>query len=230
MVPKGGGPALSKEEIKNKVYECLEPTKRLFDMVGIPCHQNSELEADDLMASGAYSFTRDRDTRVYIPGRKAWIVTPDKDALQRVDKAVRVFRPEINKQPSIEWDVVKVIEEKGMRPRQFCDFQALTGDRVDDIPQIWPEGRARKAILTYGSLQKFLSESEEGQSLWYQRQAEITRNVQLVRLRYKSWAPTLTELSFFRTQVDRRRVVEEYGKLPESFIGLEMFCKKKGLF
>lgn len=227
--PRGEGGGKTALEIKDEVYKCLQPTIRLFDLLGIPCHQNSELEADDLMASGAYSFTRNGDSRIYIPGRKAWIVTPDKDAFQRVDKQVRVYRPEINKQPSIEWDVDRVVAEKGMKPRQFCDYQALVGDKVDDIPPILSPKKAERLILKYGSLSKLLA-SEEGQEIWLKHQNEIRRNVQLVRLSYKSWAPTLEELRFFRKKPDRKRVVDEYGKLPDSYLAFEMTCTKKGLF
>lgn len=228
-VMRGSGEGLSTSEIKEQVYKCLLPTMRLFDLLGLPCYQHRELEADDLMSSGAYAFTRDGDSRVYIPGRKAYIITPDKDAVQRVDKQVTVYRPSVGKTPGKEFTIPDVIEARGMRPKQFADYQALIGDDVDDIPALLSPKKAKDAILKNGSLRKFL-ETPEGKDFWYKNERAIRRNVQLVRLSYKAWAPSINELKLFNRNYDRKLVVDEYGKLPEAFLALEMLCKKKGLF
>jgi len=229
---QGGGQNVegrTKNEVKDQIYRCLQPTARLFDLLGLPCHQNAELEADDLTASGAYAFTRDLETREYRTGRKAYIVSPDKDSIQRIDKQVLVLRPGANKQPNRVITLEEVLKEKGMNPRQFADYQALVGDSIDDIPAILTPAKAKAAILGAGSLKKFLGTSE-GQKFWRRYETEIRRNVQLVRLHYRSWLPSDEELRFFSRPYNRKSVMDEYGKLPSSFLALELAGKKKSLF
>ncbi|MEA2082227.1 MAG: DNA polymerase I [Elusimicrobiota bacterium] len=99
-------------------------------------------EADDLTASMAGKFKDDYDI---------YIVSADKDLCQLVGDNVRI----LNEQKKIITDAAGVAEKYGVTPGQFCDWQALVGDKSDNIPGaagIGPKG-ATALISEYGNIE-----------------------------------------------------------------------------
>jgi 5'-3' exonuclease len=214
----------------DNTYATLQPTLSLFSLAQLPVYQNPNLEADDLVSAGAFAFTRD-DERSYKEGNLAYIVARDKDLLQRVDKHVKVWWPAMSNQPEILYDVDKVLEVKGMRPRQFADYQTLIGDSVDDIPAIVKSSTALELLRTHSSLKRYFA-TKEGAAFFRKHGNEILRNRRLVTMAHLAWKPTEQELLLRPTDVNDHIIREQYFSVPASLSALRAILapNKKGLF
>ncbi|MCD6312102.1 MAG: hypothetical protein J7M11_06560, partial [Elusimicrobia bacterium] len=98
-------------------------------------------EADDLTASMAEKFKDVYDI---------YIVSADKDLCQLAEERVKIF----NEQKKIIMGPGEIREKYGVGPEQFCDWQALVGDKSDNIPGaagIGPKG-AMALISEYGNI------------------------------------------------------------------------------
>jgi 5'-3' exonuclease len=217
---------VSAGEPTNSVYDWMAPTVRLFNLANLPVFQNAKYEADDLMAAGAFHWSS------LLPNNRSYLIAPDKDLLQTVTDRVRVFSPEIvgqNKKPKLyDYDLVK--SERGFSPKQFADFQILTGDKVDDIPSICSPRLAKTILKDYGSLKNFFK-TEVGALFFKDNHQPLIRNQQLVRLAKHCWQPTPEELSLHPTDLNDSIILAEFGSLPSSFTTLRSVLKpKKQLF
>ncbi len=98
-------------------------------------------EADDLMASMAEKFKDNYDI---------YIVSADKDLCQLAEERVKIF----NEAKKIIMGSAEIMEKYGVSPERFCDWQALVGDKSDNIPGaagIGPKG-ATALISEYGNI------------------------------------------------------------------------------
>lgn len=109
---------------------------------GIATLKRPGFEADDLIATYCTLAERE-DTRVTI-------VTPDKDMMQLISPRVRCFDPA----KRMLFDEAAVVERWGVVPSQVVFVQALTGDKVDNIPGAPGIGPkiAAKLVSEYGSI------------------------------------------------------------------------------
>jgi len=112
------------------------------DGLGIASLSAPGYEADDLMASMAEKFKDDYDI---------YIVSADKDICQLAEERVRIF----NEQKKIIMGIDEIMEKYGVAPGQFCDWQALVGDKSDNIPGAAGIGQkgATALIGEYGNLE-----------------------------------------------------------------------------
>ncbi len=127
----------------------LETCRQVTEMLGIRCCSSEEYEADDLIASHAALARRQ--------GQHSCIVTRDKDLGQLLGTG------------DVWWDYAgrdqygpPQFEQKfGVRPDQFADYLALTGDAVDDIPGIPGVGpkTAVQLLAHFGDLTTLLDNS-----------------------------------------------------------------------
>ena len=79
-------------------------------------------EADDIIAT--YS---SQASKINLP---SLIVSSDQDLMQLVNEKVEMLDPMKNKKIGIN----EVIEKFGVKPDKVTQIQALTGDKVDNIP------------------------------------------------------------------------------------------------
>lgn len=125
--------------------------KRLLDLLGVPRLETPGLEADDLIGTVA--------TRCAELGLEVEVVTSDRDALQLVGEHVRV------RAPGAKTDVgpAEVAAKYGVRPDQWVDYRALTGDASDNIPGVRGIGpvAARTLLQRYGTLDAILARLDE---------------------------------------------------------------------
>lgn len=103
----------------------LEPLKTGLRLLGVPVLEADGAEADDCIASLAGRF-KDR--------RSIVIVGADKDLRQCLDENVVMWDPAQGKEKLVTRAVF--VEETGLQPGQWADFQAMTGDSADNIPGI----------------------------------------------------------------------------------------------
>ena len=127
----------ARENFRNKIYkkykanrgETPEDLIPQFDLIkkcvkafNIPQLELVGFEADDIIATYTVLATNSK-----IP---SLIVSSDKDLMQLVNQNVEMLDPIKNKKIGIEG----VIEKFGVNPEKVVQIQALTGDRVDNIP------------------------------------------------------------------------------------------------
>ncbi|HKI58335.1 MAG TPA: DNA polymerase I [Trueperaceae bacterium] len=122
--------------------------KRLLDLMGIPRVERPGLEADDLIGTIARTCAE--------RGFTVQVVTSDRDALQLVSDAVTVRSPDTAEPigpPAVE-------ERYGVRPDQWVDYRALTGDSSDNLPGVKGIGKvaARSLLRRYGSVDAILDD------------------------------------------------------------------------
>ena len=124
------------ENIRRQLDRC----KAVTALLGVPVLTDLEFEADDFIATLA----RQSD-------RPVVIVSRDKDLNQLVDDRVRLLDPkddELRGSPEFR-------AEFGFAPQLFPDYQALTGDSVDNIPGIRGIGPkvAGRLVTCFGGLE-----------------------------------------------------------------------------
>ena len=122
--------------------------KQLVDLLGVTRLERRGTEADDLLATLA--------RRAVAAGRRVEIVTSDRDTLQLVSEHVTVRSPDARDPVG----PAEVLEKYGVRPDQWVDYRALTGDASDNIPGVPGIGpvAARTLLERYGTLDAVLEE------------------------------------------------------------------------
>ena len=100
----------------------FEIIRECVDAFNIPQIEIEGFEADDIIAS--YCILAEKQKIESI------IISSDKDLMQLVNKNVTMLDPMKNKSIGIE----QVIEKFGLPPEKVIQIQALTGDKVDNIP------------------------------------------------------------------------------------------------
>ncbi|WP_254507791.1 DNA polymerase I [Anatilimnocola floriformis] len=95
-----------------------------MEALGIPAVSIAGFEADDLLATLA--------RQVDEAGGDCFIVTSDKDCRQLITDRVKMYS--IRKNAPLDKEAL--LADWGIRPDQVVDFQALVGDKVDNVPGI----------------------------------------------------------------------------------------------
>ncbi len=128
------------EPLSLQIPPLLEGVK----LLGIKQITGQEGEADDYIASFAHRFKS--QAPVVILGS-------DKDLLQCLDQQVIVWDPGQRKEKIVSLHDFK--DSEGLSPEQWPDFQALTGDKSDNIPGVPGVGpkTARNLLQRYPTLE-----------------------------------------------------------------------------
>ena len=125
--------------------------KKCVAAFNIPQIELEGYEADDIIAT--YSAEA---TKLDI---KSLIVSSDKDLMQLVNDKVEMLDPMKNKKIGIE----QVIEKFGVEPKKVVQIQALTGDKVDNIPGALGIGpkTALELINEYGDIDGLIKNADK---------------------------------------------------------------------
>ena len=135
-------------------FPLIRDATRAFSL---PCIEEDDLEADDLIASYAREATR--------RGWDVTIVSSDKDLMQLVGRCAEPHDgieggciDMLDTMKNQRIDIPEVVEKFGVPPELVGDVLALMGDSVDNIPGIFGIGpkTASKLIQDHGSLQAAL--------------------------------------------------------------------------
>ncbi len=138
-------------------FPLIRDATRAFSL---PCIEEDNLEADDLIASYARAATRQ--------GWDVTIVSSDKDLMQLVGKCAPESSNDglgggcidmLDTMKNQRIDVPEVIEKFGVPPEKVGDVLALMGDSVDNVPGVFGVGpkTASKLIQDYGDLESALA-------------------------------------------------------------------------
>lgn len=147
---KANRPEMPAELVAQMPY--LEP---LVDALGLASFRQEGIEADDVIGS--------LTAQARAEGWEVVIVSADKDFSQLIAPGVRQFVPPRGREAERWVDADAVRERFGVRPEQFIDFLALTGDSSDNIPGVKGIGPKTAATLlqAHGSLDRIYAQIEE---------------------------------------------------------------------
>ncbi len=130
--------------------------KKLLEAMCIPILVLDGYEADDIIGTIAKEASKD--------GFEVYMMTPDKDYGQLVEKYIHMYKPAFMGKPAEILTVDKILEKWDIeRIDQVIDILGLMGDAVDNIPGIPGVGEktAQKLIKQYGSLENILENAHE---------------------------------------------------------------------
>jgi DNA polymerase-1 len=129
----------------------LADVDRVVHAFGLPSLRVSGYEADDVIAT----LTRE----ALEAGHEVHIVSGDKDFAQLVGEHVRL----VDTMRDVTYDAELVRKKWGVPPAQMRDYQALVGDKVDNVPGV-PGIGAKTAVTLlerFGTLEGVLAGTAE---------------------------------------------------------------------
>lgn len=130
-----------------EISKSIPIIKELLEAYEIPILQCQGYEADDIIGTIAKKAARD--------GFQVFMVTPDKDYIQLLEKNISILRPGKagGNSEIISIDNINNFFDVSS-PAQFLEFLALVGDKSDNVPGAPGIGEktAAKLLLEHGSL------------------------------------------------------------------------------
>jgi DNA polymerase I len=201
-------------EMPEELVGQIPKIEQALAALGIPVLTSEGFEADDVLATIA----RICDER----GANCYIVTGDKDCRQLITDRVAVY----NIRKNHVFDAAALRADWGVGPDQVVDFQALVGDKVDNVPGVAGIGpkTAQQLLETYGTLDNLLEHAAEvpgskGKKLLESREVALLSR-QLVRL--DNQVPIEPDWDASRVGgFDGRRLTELFGEF-----GFRTFAEK----
>lgn len=146
-----GGRNATPEEFKGQV----PLIKEVLSAMNVKFLDKDMFEADDILATWAYDASQNN-------GMEVLVCSGDRDAFQMVNGDVTVLYP-VKGVSELKRYTPDAVEEKyGVRPENYPDLAALTGETADNIPGVPGVGpkTAAKWITQFGSLDEILNQSE----------------------------------------------------------------------
>ncbi len=163
-------------EMPDELVGQIPKIEQALEALAIPILACEGFEDDDVLATLARICDES--------GANCFIVTGDKDCRQLITDRVAVYNIRKNQ----VFDAAALRQEWGVGPDQVIDFQALVGDKVDNIPGVPGIGpkTAQGLLETYGTLDNLLEHAAEvpgakGKKLIESREIALLSR-QLVRL------------------------------------------------
>jgi len=180
---------------------------KLFDAFAIKTFEMPGYEADDLIATFAEQFRKEKDMR-------SVILTGDRDTLQLVEDdhvVVRTFNKGVS--DTTIYGEAEVKEKYGLAPSQMIDYKSLVGDNSDNIkgvPGVGPK-TALTLLQKYGTVKRMFEELKDDEKLWkrfgaFKKEAELSRELVTLERYVPLTMPALVDLA----SSDDRPVIEKY--------------------
>ncbi|MCA9257626.1 MAG: DNA polymerase I [Planctomycetales bacterium] len=138
-------------EMPEELASQLPKIRAVLDALGIEVAAVPGYEADDVLAAMASQADQ--------TGAQLMVVTGDKDCRQLISGQVKIY----NIRKDEVYDATALYGDWGVAPEPVVDFQALVGDKIDNVPGVPLIGpKAAKELLdAYGSLEATLDRAEE---------------------------------------------------------------------
>lgn len=129
--------------------------RELVEAMGLPVYELAGYEADDVLGTLA--------TQAKHAGKKAVILTGDKDTLQLVGDSVEVLLTRRGITLIDRYDRAMVKEKIGVEPEQIVDWKALVGDPSDNIPGVPGIGpkTAARLLAEFSTVETLLERLDE---------------------------------------------------------------------
>ena len=155
-------------------FDLIKESVKAFN---IPQLEIEGYEADDIIATYTY-----KANKLNIP---SLIISSDKDLMQLVNNNVKMLDPMKNKKIGIN----EVVDKFGVEPDKVIQIQALTGDKIDNIPGapgIGPK-TALELINEFGDVESLIKNSkkikqEKRKKIIQESENDIRISLELVKL------------------------------------------------
>jgi len=138
------------------VVQGMQYLKASIKAMSIKVIEVPGVEADDVIGTLAVNSVS--------AGYKVRIVSPDKDFFQILSPSLRLLRIAPRGSGMVSFGVEDFVKRYGaLKPSQFVDVVALSGDKADNIPGVEGIGdvNAVKLITKFGSLENLLKSKDE---------------------------------------------------------------------
>jgi DNA polymerase-1 len=147
----------------DELYAQIPHVKEVVRAFNIPIYEMEGFEADDIIGTIAKQESRIKNKELSKNEIETIIVTGDLDALQLVDKNIKVYTMRRGLSDSVLYDEVAVRERYEISPEQLKDFKGLRGDASDNIPGVKGIGEkgAINLLKEYGSLESVYENVEK---------------------------------------------------------------------
>ena len=198
--------------------------KKILEAFNVPVITIDRYEADDVIGTLAKQGEK--------KGIKTFMVTPDKDYGQLVDKNIFMYRP-LGRGEGHEILGVEEIKQKWgiQNPDQVIDFLAIQGDASDNIPGVKGIGEkgAQKLISQFGSLEKIYENLDKikGKTKEYLENSKENAFLSKYLATIKIDVPVDTDVERFKKRdFDKEKVAEifkelEFRTLAKNILGEE---------
>jgi DNA polymerase I len=192
-------------EMPDELAGQIPKIEQVLEAMAIPILACEGFEADDVLATVARICDE--------AGANCFLVTGDKDCRQLITDRVAVY----NIRKNHVFDAAALRQEWGVGPDQVVDFQALIGDKVDNVPGVPGIGpKTAQALLdTYGTLDNLLEHAAEvpgakGKAIAANRESALLSR-ELVRL--DNQVPVAPDWDASRVGgMDQRRLAELFSE------------------
>ncbi len=140
----------NRSETPGELVSQFPKIREVVEALGIPFLAVPGFEADDILATVARLCDE--------AGATCRLVTGDKDCRQLISSQTAIY----NIRKDLVYDDVALMADWGVRPEQVVDFQALVGDKVDNVPGVPLIGPkiAKELLETYGDLENILDNAK----------------------------------------------------------------------
>lgn len=169
----------TREAMPDDLVPQIDKIKEIIVAYNIPMIELPGYEADDIIGTLA---KRAEKENVW-----TFMVTPDKDFMQLVNKNIRIFKPA--KGSSTEVEIVGIEEVKqrfGVPPENIIDVLALMGDAVDNVPGVKGVGEKTATLLiqeykslegVYKNIDKIIKPKLKENLLYYKKVAFLSKTL-----------------------------------------------------
>lgn len=125
----------TRKEVDQELIVQMPMAREYLDAAGIHRYEEDGIEADDIIGTMARSY----------PDYQIHILSSDKDLWQLIDPTTDVYVMKKGLSEIEVMDEAKLMETKGITPKQIVDLKALMGDASDNIPGV--KGIGEKTAL-----------------------------------------------------------------------------------
>lgn len=115
-------------KVAQELYDQIPRVKQVVQTLNIPIFEKQGFEADDVLGTLANQICSKHSDDVEV-----MIATGDLDALQLVNKCVKVYTLRKGLSDTTVYDAKAVTERFGFGPEHIIDYKALRGDASDNI-------------------------------------------------------------------------------------------------
>ena len=201
-----------REETPEDIRFALPYLKEIIKGYNIPVIEIENYEADDVIGTLAKRFASE-ELNVYM-------MTPDKDYGQLVDKYIFMYKPSTGKKPQEVLGIEEVCKKHDIEnPSQVIDLLGLMGDSSDNIPGCPGVGekRAVELIKEFGSIENLLESTDK---LKGKQKENVEQNTEQIKLS-KFLATIKTDVPVEIELEDLRKEEKNKKRLKEIFDELE---------
>ena len=146
-----------REAMPEELAAAIPEVKTICAAFHIPVLVIDGFEADDIIGTVARRAEDAGDTETFM-------VTPDKDFAQLVDKNTAMWKPGRQGSDHEVLNLPKILENWAIEsPKQVIDILGLWGDASDNIPGVPGIGEktAKKLIAQFGSIEKLIANTDQ---------------------------------------------------------------------